>query len=147
LIFIGERETKTKSAAYLDRVVLLDIWVRETDGSAVVGDNVWNLVLAKNLSLDLAEFEAGLFRVNAMRLEASLDVVKNAEVLVGLLDGNDVLEPKWVTWVSPNSVVNLDIGIFVPADSKALLARESVLESVAEKHRKWNAFTQLVGAG
>lgn len=127
MIFIGERETKTKSAAYLDRVVLLDIWVRETDGSAVVGDNVWNLVLAKNLSLDLAEFEAGLFRVNAMRLEASLDVVKNAEVLVGLLDGNDVLEPKWVTWVSPNSVVNLDIGIFVPADSKALLARESVL--------------------
>ena len=116
MIFIGERETKTKSAAYLDRVVLLDIWVRETDGSAVVGDNVWNLVLAKNLSLDLAEFEAGLFRVNAMRLEASLDVVKNAEVLVGLLDGNDVLEPKWVTWVSPNSVVNLDIGIFVPAD-------------------------------
>lgn len=147
MIFIGERETKTKSAAYLDRVVLLDIWVRETDGSAVVGDNVWNLVLAKNLSLDLAEFEAGLFRVNAMRLEASLDVVKNAEVLVGLLDGNDVLEPKWVTWVSPNSVVNLDIGIFVPADFKALLARESVLESVAEKHRKWNAFTQLVGAG
>ena len=33
------------------------------------------------------------------------------------------------------------------SDSKALLARESVLESVAEKHRKWNAFTQLVGAG
>lgn len=147
MIFIGERETKTKSAAYLDRVVLLDIWVRETDGSAVVGDNVWNLVLAKNLSLDLAEFEAGLFRINAMRLEASLDVVKNAEVLVGLLDGNDVLEPKWETWVSPNSVVNLDIGIFVLADFEALLARESVLESVAEKHRKWNAFTQLVGAG
>ena len=146
MIFIGERETKTKSAAYLDRVVLLDIWVRETDGSAVVGDNVWNLVLAKNLSLDLAEFEAGLFRVNAMRLEASLDVVKNAEVLVGLLDGNDVLEPKWVTWVSPNSVVNLDIGIFVPADSEALLARESVLKSVAEQHRKWDAFTQFVGA-
>lgn len=121
--------------------------MRETDGSAVVGDNVWNLVLAKNLSLDLAEFEAGLFRINAMRLEASLDVVKNAEVLVGLLDGNDVLEPKWETWVSPNSVVNLDIGIFVLADFEALLARESVLESVAEKHRKWNAFTQLVGAG
>ena len=120
--------------------------MRETDGSAVVGDNVWNLVLAKDLSLDLAEFEAGLFGIDTMRLEASLNVVKNAEVFACLLDGNDVLEPEWESWVSPNSVVNLDIGIFVPADSEALLARESVLKSVAEQHRKWDAFTQFVGA-
>lgn len=130
----------------LDRVVLLNIWMWETDCSAVVGNNVWNLVLSKDLSLDLAEFEAGLFCFDTVRLEASLDVVKNTEVLAGLFDGNDVLEPKWVTWVSPYSVVNFDIGVFVPADFEALLARESVLESVAQKNREWDAFTQLVGA-
>jgi len=129
-----------------DRVVLLDVWMGEADGSAVVGDNIGNLVLAKDLSLDLAEFECGLFSINAVRLEASLNVEKNAEELASLLDGNDILEPEWESWVSPNSVVNLDIGIFVPADSEALLARESVLKSVAEQHRKWDAFTQFVGA-
>jgi len=120
--------------------------MREADCSAVVGDNVWNLVLAKDLSLDLAEFEGSLFSINTVWLEATLNVVKDAEVLAGLLDRNDVLEPEWEAWVSPNSVVNLDIGIFVPADSEALLARESVLKSVAEQHRKWDAFTQFVGA-
>lgn len=118
----------------------------ETDCSAVVGNNVWNLVLSKDLSLDLAKFEVGLLCFDTVRLEASLDVVKNTEVLAGLFDGNDVLEPKWVTWVSPYSVVNFDIGVFVPADFEALLARESVLESVAQKNREWDAFTQLVGA-
>lgn len=76
----------------LDRVVLLDIWMRETDGPAVVGHNVWNLVLAKDLSLDLAELESSLLSVNLVSLEATLNVVKNAEVFVSLLDGNDVLE-------------------------------------------------------
>lgn len=120
--------------------------MRETDGSAVVGNNIWNLVLSEDLSLDLAEFEAGLLCFDTVRLEASLDVVKNTEVLASLLDGNYVLEPKWETWVSPYSVVNFDIGIFVPADFEALLARESVLESVAQKNRKWDALAQLVGA-
>ena len=55
------REEKNNSATYLDRVVLLDVWMRETDGSAVVGDNVWNLVLSEDLSLDLAELKASLF--------------------------------------------------------------------------------------
>lgn len=118
----------------------------ETDGSAVVGHNVWNLVLAKDLSLDLAELEGSLLSINTVGLEASLDVVENAEVFACLLDGNDVLEPEWESWISPNSVVNLDIGIFVPADSEALLARESVLKPVAEQYRKWDAFTQFVGA-
>lgn len=144
MILIGKRLDET--ATYLDRVVLLDIWMRETDGPAVVGHNVWNLVLAKDLSLDLAELESSLLSVNLVSLEATLNVVKNAEVFASLLDGNDVLEPKWESWVSPNSVVNLDIGIFVPADFEALLARESVLKSVAEEHRKWDAFTQFVGS-
>ena len=81
-----------------------------------------------------------------MGLEAAFNVVKNTEVLAGLLNGNDVLKSEWETWVSPYSVVNFDIVIFVPADFEALLARESVLESVAEKNRKWNAFAQLVGS-
>jgi len=121
--------------------------VRETDGSAVVGYNVWNPVFAEDLSLDLAELEFGLFVLNTVWLEAALDVVKNTEIFTCLFDGNNILESKWETWVSSNSVIDFDIVIFVSADLEALLARESVLESVAEKHREWDALAELVGAG
>jgi len=69
---------------YLDSVVLLDVRVREADGSAVVGNNVWDLVLAENLSLDSAKLELSLLLINLVRLETTLDVVKDAEVLTGL---------------------------------------------------------------
>ena len=42
------------------------------------------------------------------------------------------METKWESVISPNSVVNLDIGILISADLEALLARESVLKSVAK---------------
>ena len=69
---------------YLDSVVLLDVRVREADGSAVVGNNVWDLVLAENLSLDSAKLELSLLLINLVGLETTLDVVKDAEVLTGL---------------------------------------------------------------
>ncbi len=59
-INIIEFDWPKKLATYLDCVVLLDIGMGETDGSAVVGNNVWNLVFTKDLSLDLQEFECGL---------------------------------------------------------------------------------------
>lgn len=69
---------------YLDSVVLLDVRVWEADGSAVVGNNVWDLVLAENLSLDSAKLELSLLLINLVGLETTLDVVKDAEVLTGL---------------------------------------------------------------
>ncbi len=71
---------------YLDSVVLLDVGVGEADGSAVVGNNVWDLVLAKNLSLDSAELELSLLLINLVGLETTLDVVQDAEVLTSLGD-------------------------------------------------------------
>ena len=71
---------------YLEGVVDLDVGVGETDGSAVVGHNVGDLVLAEGLLGDLAEFEAGLVSVDSVWHESSLDVLEDSEVLVGLLD-------------------------------------------------------------
>jgi len=108
--------------------------MRVTDGSTVVGDDVRNLVLSKFLLGDFAELEAGLLGVNAMSLEATLDVVKDTEVLASFVDGNNILETKREAVVSSNSVVNLDIATLVSADFEALLAGESILQSVAEKN-------------
>jgi hypothetical protein len=132
--------------SYLDGVVDLDVGVGEADGPAVVGDDVWNLVLANLLLGDLAELEAGFLSVNSVGLETTLDVVKNAEVLAGLLNGNDVHEAEGEPVVLSFSVVNFDIGTLVLADLDALLAGESILESVLEKNRKGNTFAELVGA-
>lgn len=56
----------------------------EADGPSVVGDDVRNLVLAKNFIRNLAELEVCFFGIDADRLEAALKVVKDAEVFVRL---------------------------------------------------------------
>lgn len=66
--------------------------MREAYSSTVVSNNIWNLVLSKDFSLDLAEFETGFFSINAVGLEASLNVVENTEVLASLFDRDYILE-------------------------------------------------------
>jgi hypothetical protein len=130
----------------LEGVVLLDVGVGETDGAAVVGNNVWDLVLAEDLAGNLAELELGLLLVNGVGLEASLNVVEHAEVLTSLGDGNDILETNGVLVVTLDFTVNLDVVVSALANLKGLLVRESVLKSLSEEDRHGDAFTELVGA-
>ena len=132
--------------AYLDSVVLLDFWVGETDGSSVVGHNIRNFVLSKALSLDSAELETGILSLTTDRLETSLDVIEDAEVLVCLLDSDNIHEAKWEPGVSSDLVVDLDQTFSLSADLDRLLAGECVLKSVLEKNGEWDAFTELVWA-
>jgi hypothetical protein len=37
--------------------VLFDVWVWISDGSAIVGDDIWDLVLTHGLPLDTAKLE------------------------------------------------------------------------------------------
>lgn len=130
----------------LDGIVLLDFWVGETEGSAVVSHNIRNFVLAEALALHFAQFEACLLSVDANRLEASLDVVQNAEVFAGFWDGDDVLEAEWETGISSDFVVNSDISVSISADFDRVLAGERVFESVLEENGQRDALTQLVWA-
>jgi len=130
----------------LDGVVLLDFWVGEADGSSVVGHNIRDSVLSEGLSLDLAELEAGFLTFDADGLETSLDIVEDAEVLVGLGDLNDVLETEWELGVSSDLAINLDQTFSLSADFDRFLAGESVFKSVLEKDGQWDALTELVGS-
>ena len=116
------------------------------DSSAVVGHNIRNFVFALHLSLDLAQFEAGFLGVDADGLEASLDVVKDAEVLTSLGEGDDVHAAEREFGVATDLTVNLNIAGLVLADFDSLLAGEGVSQSVAEQDREGNALSQLVGA-
>jgi len=97
----------------LDGVVDLDIWMRESDGSTVVGDDVWNLRLADLLLSDLAEFEFSLLGVHSVWLESSLNVIEDSEMLVGLLDADNIHGSEWE---SSDLAINLDITLLILDD-------------------------------
>ena len=74
----------------LDGVVNLDQRVGVADGAAIVGDDVRNALGAKRDLLDLKEFVGSLLRGDAVDGETALDIVKETEVLVGLLNRDDI---------------------------------------------------------
>jgi hypothetical protein len=130
----------------LDGVVDVDLGVGVTDGSTVVGHDVWDVVLTDALLLDLAEFELGLGGRDLDSLESSLNVVKDSEGFGGLGDGDDVHEAEGESVVSADFVVHSDVSVvLVSADLEALNAGESVLQSVSEEDREGDALSHLVG--
>ena len=99
--------------AQLHGIVGLDVWVWESQGSAVVGDNVWDLVLADCFVDDLAELEGRFFSVDFVWLESALDVNQYSEELSGLLNAQDVHHAEWELRVSSCFIVNLDDALLV----------------------------------
>jgi hypothetical protein len=74
----------------LDSVVDFDSWVGVSDGSAVVGDDVWDTLGTELVFSDLAQLECGLFWGDSVDGESALDVVEQSEVLSGSLNGDDI---------------------------------------------------------
>jgi len=132
----------------LDGVVDVDLGVGVTDGSTVVGDDVWDGVLANALLGDLAELELSLLLGDLDGGEASLNVVKDSEVLSGLVDGDDVHESEGESVISSDLVVHSDVSVvLILADLDALVTGEGVLQSGPEEDRHGDALSHLVGPG
>lgn len=74
----------------LDRIVLVDDRIRVADGAPVVGQDERHLLRADLDALHLQQLVLGLLRGDAVDGETALDVVDQAEVLAGLVDGDDV---------------------------------------------------------
>ena len=127
--------------------MLLDVGVRIPDGSAVVSDNIGNLVLAHRLTLDGAELESGLLSVDLVSLVATLGIEEDSEVLFSLGNANDVHDAEGEAGISSDFVVNLDQTFLIPNDLNGLLTSESVVESVSEENSQRDAFSSFVGTG
>lgn len=78
----------------LDRVVNSDDGVGVSDGPSVVSDDVGDSLRAELDLSDLAELVRSLLLRDSVDGEATLDVVKDSEVLSRLLDGDGVHEPE-----------------------------------------------------
>lgn len=129
----------------LNGVVLVDVGMRVADCSAIVGHDVWHLVLAGDLTSDLAQLVAGLLLVDAVRHEAALHIVENTELFASLLNAHNILEAEWELMVTADLVVNLDVTFTALDNLKDLLLAKSVLQSLSEEHRHGDALTELVG--
>lgn len=125
--------------------MLLDVGVGVPDCSAVVSDDVGDLVLAHGLSLDGAELEAGLLGVDLVSLVATLGVEEDSEVLSGLGNADHVHDAEGEAGISPDFVVNLDQTFLIPNDLNGLLSAEGVVESVFKEDVQGDAFSPLVG--
>ena len=71
-------------------VVDLDQRIGVTDGATVMGNNVGDTLVADGDLADLEELVGGFLRGDAVDGETALDIVKETEVLVGLLNRDDI---------------------------------------------------------
>ena len=106
----------------------------ESEGSAVVGGDVWDLLLADVLLDDLAKLEASLLSINLVWDESSLNIKKDSKELVGLVDGNNIHLTKWVSVVSSDLAVDLDEALLLSTDFDGLLSGEGILQSLLKQN-------------
>lgn len=105
----------------------------------------WDSALAKLDALDLAELVLGLLGLDAVDGEAALGIVDEAEVLAGLLNGDDVHEAGGVGQVSADLAVDLDETLH--EDRLGLAVVKGVLETVADEDDQGHAVAELVRTG
>ena len=133
----------------LEGVVDADVWVWESDGSTVVGGDVWDLVGTNLFSDTFDKFEGSLFGINSVWLESTFGINEHSEVFVGFGDGDDVHDSEWESWVSSDLTVNDDVSSTLGLgtgfdDLSGLISGKSVLQSLLEENAKRNALSSLV---
>lgn len=105
----------------------------------------WDSTTAELNALDLAELVLGLLVLDAVDGEAALGVVDEAEVLAGLLDGDDVHEASRVGHVGADLAIDLDEALH--EDGAGLAVVERILEAVADEDDQGHAVAELVRTG
>ena len=112
-------------------VTFVDFGVGESDGPAVVGDDVGGLVGTHELALDLHELDLGFGILDLDGLEPSLDVVEQSIVFVGLRDGDDVHDADGELGVPSDFVINFDAVFLILNDQGNFAAGDGVVKVVS----------------
>lgn len=140
----------------LDGVVDLDVGVGEANRAAVMGDNIGDGtslasmegvaadggLLGLGEALDAAEFVLRLLLADAVKDKAALGVIQKTELLVGLGDGDHVLEASGVVNIGAHLVVDLNLASH--GDDQNLAASERITKTVTENQAKRKALAKLV---
>ena len=108
-------------------------------------DQEWDSAASELDTLDLAELVLGLLGLDTVDGEAALGVVNEAEVLAGLLNGDDVHKASRVGHVGADLAVDLDQALL--EDGLGLAVVERILEAVADEDDQGHAVAELVRTG
>ena len=108
-------------------------------------NQVGNAALAELHTLNLAELVLCLLVCYPVDGEAALGVVDQAEVLAGLLDRDDVHQPRGEGGVGADLAINLDEALH--EDGVDLAGVERILETVAEEDDQRQRVAELVRTG
>lgn len=142
---LDERGDLAGGQVDLDGVVDLDEGIRVSDGSAVVGDEVGDSLLADLDSLDLTELVSSLLIGDSVDGKSALDVVDKSEVLTSLLELDDIHEASGEGGVGSDLAVDLDQSLH--ENGVDLSTVQGVLETVSQEDDERQRLSQLVGTG
>ena len=106
----------------LDAVSLIDIWVWESNGSGIMGDDVWDLVWTNGFLSDFTELEVGFWTFNADEGESSLFIIQKSVVFTSLDDGQKIHNSNWEFMISSDFMINLESCLFILGDDGDLFA-------------------------
>ncbi len=111
-----------------------------------MGNDVRDLVGTHGSLNNLAEFVGSLISVDLMGLVSTFDVVKESEMLSSLIRGDNIHETTWESFVSSDSVIDLDetFGVFHNLGNFGSV--QSILKSVLKEKSNRNALSELVGS-
>jgi len=88
-------ENLARLSVQADGVVWLYVRIWVANSSAIVSDTIWNALRAPHYFLDTAELVAGFFLYDFVECKAALGVVKEAKILLCLLNLHHVHEACW----------------------------------------------------
>lgn len=128
----------------LERIADGNVWVRESEGSAIVGGNVWDLLLTNVLLYDFAELETGFLGLDSVWDESAFDIKQNSKELVRFFNCNNVHLAEWVSVISSDLSIDLDETLLLSANLKALLSGQGVFQSLLKQNTHWYALAELV---
>lgn len=128
----------------LDGVTNSHVWVGVSEGSAVVCDEEWHVVLGGAQLLHSAQLVGGLFGSDSVDCKSTFGVIDQSKVFLGLFDGDNIHVSGWVFDIGSYLAVDLDHAAH--HDLLALFAAKSILESVSDEDGQWQALAKLVWA-
>jgi len=128
----------------LDGIVNVDLRIRVTDGTTVVGHEVGDTTVSHGKLGHTAQLELGLLGSDAVHDETALLIIEDTEVLAGLFQRDNIHEASGVARIGADSAV--DLHKTLNGDVHNLTTSQSVLQTVADEEHKREALTELVGA-
>jgi len=119
------------------------IWV--PDGTAVMSNQIGNSSWAGRNLNNTAELVFSLFRSDLVEDEATLDIVQDSEIVIGLFNGQDVHEAGRIFDVSADTAINFDETLH--DDLGNFASSKGVLELIPKNKRHWKRLAQPVRTG